>query len=101
VQVKFLGGEAPARTDPDDPFIALVSETARPVYGHPMQIVPLIGGSGPNHAFIEYLGVPVATAGIGYPGTQAHAPDENIRLDLYLKGAQHIVRILDAFSQTS
>lgn len=100
VQVNFLGGEAPARTDPDHPFITLVAETARPVYGQPMQIVPMVGGSGPNHAFIEYLGVPVATAGIGYPGTQAHAPDENIRLDLYLKGAQHIAHILDAFGKT-
>jgi di/tripeptidase len=66
-----------------------------------MQIVPMIGGSGPNHAFIEYLRLPVATAGIGYPGTQAHAPDENVRLDLYLQGTQHIVRILEAFSQAS
>jgi acetylornithine deacetylase/succinyl-diaminopimelate desuccinylase-like protein len=55
------------------------------------------GGSGPNHAFIEYLGVPIATAGIGYPGTQAHAPNENIRLEDYVKGAKHIARILSAF----
>ena len=99
VQIEFLGGEAPARTDPDDPFIALVVEAARPVYGQPMQVVPMTGGSGPNHAFIEYLNVPVATAGIAYPGTQAHAPNENVRLDLYLKGAKHIARILEAFGK--
>jgi acetylornithine deacetylase/succinyl-diaminopimelate desuccinylase-like protein len=39
-----------------------------------------------------------ATAGIGYPGTQGHAPNENVRLDLYLKGAKHIARILSAFA---
>ncbi len=97
VNIKFLGGEEPARTDPDDPFVALVVETARPVYGHPMQIVPMSGGSGPNHAFVHYLHLPVVTAGIGHPGSQAHAPNENIRLDLYLKGAKHIARILKEF----
>jgi acetylornithine deacetylase/succinyl-diaminopimelate desuccinylase-like protein len=98
VKINFLGGENPARTDPDDPFVALVVEAARPVYGHPMQIIPMSGGSGPNHAFVHHLHLPVVSAGIGYPGSQGHAPNENIRLDLYLKGAMHIVRILKGFS---
>src|SRR4030066_806863 len=84
IKVKFLGGEKPARTDPDDLFVSLWVETARPVYGHPMQIIPLSGGSGPNHAFANFLNLPVVTDGVGYPGSQAHAPNENIRLDLYL-----------------
>lgn len=98
VQITFLGGEAPARTDPNHPFVDLVIRTAEPVYGHPMQIEPMLGGSGPNHAFIHYLNLPVVTAGLGYPGTQAHAPNENIRLDLYLKHAKHVVRILSGFA---
>ncbi len=52
VQITFLGGEPPARTDPDDPFVNLVVDTARDVYGKPMQLVPMVGGSGPNHAFV-------------------------------------------------
>ena len=97
VQVTLLGGEAPARTDPNDPFIDLVVRTAEPVFGMPMQVVPMTGGSGPNHPFIHELGLPVATAGAGYPGTLAHAPNENIRLDLYLKHAKHMARILTEF----
>jgi len=97
IKINYLGGEAPARTDPDDPFIQLVVNTALPVYGSPMQIIPMSGGSGPNHAFIHHLKLPVATAGVGYPGSQAHAPNENIRLDLYLKGAMHIARIIQEF----
>jgi acetylornithine deacetylase/succinyl-diaminopimelate desuccinylase-like protein len=64
-----------------------------------MQIIPMIGGSGPNHVFIHELKLPVVTAGVGHPGSQAHAPNENIRLDLYLKHAKHIVRILSAFAE--
>lgn len=94
VQIEYLGGEAPARTDPDDPFIKLVVETAGEVYGAPMQLVPLVGGSGPNAPFIHDLGLPVATAGLGYPDTRGHAPNENIRLDLYLKHAKHMARLM-------
>lgn len=98
VEITFLGGEHPARTNPAHPFIALVARTAEPVYGKPMQLVPMVGGSGPNYPFIQYLHVPIATAGIAYPGTRGHAPNENVRLDLYLKGAKHIVRILKEFA---
>jgi acetylornithine deacetylase/succinyl-diaminopimelate desuccinylase-like protein len=97
VEIRFLGGEAAGRTDPDDPFLRLVAETAADVFGAPMRIVPMTGGSGPNHVFIHELGVPVATAGLGHPDSRVHAPDENIRIDLYLKHARHMTRMLRAF----
>lgn len=97
VEITYLGGEAPARTDPDDPFVTLVVEAANEVYNRPMQIVPMVGGSGPNHTFVHNLNLPIATAGVGYPGSNTHAPNENVRLDLYLLGAKHIARILEAF----
>jgi len=100
VKIKFLGGERPARTDPNDPFVRLVVEAAQDVYGVQQQIIPMAGGSGPNYVFQEYLHVPIVSAGVGYPGSQAHAPNENVRLDLYLKGAKHIARILEDFGKS-
>lgn len=99
IQINFLGGEPPALTDPDDPFVDLIVKTAEPVYGKPMQIVPLIGGSGPNYPFVHILGLAVVTAGAGYPGSLVHAPNENIRLDLYLKHAKHMARLFTEFGQ--
>jgi len=99
VQVELLGGEAPARTDPDDPFIKLVCDTALEVYGKPMALLPLVGGSGPNYPFVHDLGLPVATAGLGHPDGRGHAPNENIRLDLYLKHAKHMARLMAAFGR--
>ncbi len=99
IQVTDLGGDFPARTDPDDPFIQLVTRTAEAVFGVPMQIVPMTGGSGPSYPFVHDLHLPVASAGLGHPDTRAHAPNENIRLDLYLKHARHMVRILTEFGQ--
>jgi acetylornithine deacetylase/succinyl-diaminopimelate desuccinylase-like protein len=99
VMIADLGGDSPARTDPDDPFIQLVTKTAEEVYEMPMQLVPLIGGSGPSHPFVHDLGLPVATAGLGHPDTRAHAPNENIRIDLYLKHARHMARVFKEFSK--
>ena len=99
VLITYLGGEPPARTDPDDPFIKLVVDTASDVYKAPMQLVPLTGGSGPNYPFVHDLGLPVATAGLGYPDTRAHAPNENIRVDLYLQHAKHMARLITEFAK--
>jgi acetylornithine deacetylase/succinyl-diaminopimelate desuccinylase-like protein len=98
VKITDLGGDAPARTDPDDPFINIVVETAQEVYDKPMTLVPMVGGSGPSHSFVHELGLPVATAGMGYPDTRTHAPNENIRIDLYLKHARHMVRVIREFA---
>jgi acetylornithine deacetylase/succinyl-diaminopimelate desuccinylase-like protein len=99
VQIEFLGGETAARTDPNDPFVKVVMDAAEEVYEYPMQIVPTVGGSGPNHPFVHDLGLPVASAGLGYPDTKAHAPNENIRIDLYLKHARHMARVIKEFSK--
>ena len=65
----------------------------------PMTLVPMVGGSGPSHPFVHELGLPVATGGLGYPDTRAHAPNENIRVDLYLKHAQHMERVISEFAK--
>ena len=99
VQIQYLGGEPAARTDPDDPFVKVVMDAVEEIYEFPMQIVPTVGGSGPSHPFVHDLGLPVATAGLGYPDTKAHAPNENIRIDLYLKHARHMARVIKEFSK--
>jgi len=98
IEINYLGGGPAARTDPDDPFIKKVLETAYQVYGTEMKIIPLSGGSGPNYPFVHDLGLPVATAGLDYPDSRAHAPNENIRIDLYLKHARHMATLILEFS---
>jgi acetylornithine deacetylase/succinyl-diaminopimelate desuccinylase-like protein len=100
VKINYIGGEAPGRVDPDDPFIQLVVNTAKDVYGVPQDVVPMSGGSGPNHAFLHFLKLPIAAAGLGYPGNQVHAPNENIREDLYVKATQHVTRIISEYAKS-
>jgi acetylornithine deacetylase/succinyl-diaminopimelate desuccinylase-like protein len=94
VQIEFLGGEPPARTDPNDPFLRMVAETAEEIYGVPMLVTPMSGGSGPNHPFVKLLKVPVATAGISHDDSRAHAPNENIVIDNLVAGIRHTTRIM-------
>ncbi len=98
-QITYLGGEAAARTDPDDDFVRTVVKSAEEVYEFPMELVPMVGGSGPSYPFVHDLGLPVATAGLGYPDTKAHAPNENMRVDLYLKHARHMARAIKEFAK--
>lgn len=99
VQIKFLGGGRPAKVDPDDPFVKLTNETAVDVYGKEPTVAPIIGGSGPNYPFIHVLNLPLVAAGIGYPGGNAHAPNENIRHEDLVLGIKHTARIIEHFGR--
>lgn len=99
IEIIDLGCEAPGRSDPDHPFLQLVAEAAIDVYGRRQLIAPMTGGSGPYHAFLHHLHVPIATAGIGYPGQHMHAPDEHFRLTDFLNGTRHVARILPRFAE--
>ena len=94
VEIVNLGGNPPAKTDPDHPAVKLAVEAARDVYEKPTRVIPMIGGSGPNYMFQAYLGVPIISSGAGDAESGAHAPNESISLDLYVKGAKHFARIL-------
>ena len=99
IQITYLGGGPAARTDPNDPFVRLVLSTGKDVYGTDMRVIPISGGSGPNYPFVHDLGLPVATAGLGDPDSRAHAPNENVRLDLYLKHSKHMAYLIKEFAE--
>jgi len=57
-----------------------------------------MAGTGPLHPFADTLGLPTADCGVGYPESRIHAPDENIRLADFVRGAQHVAAILERFA---
>lgn len=87
-------GENPARTPLDHPFARLVADAAFEVYGQPATLVPTMAGSGPMFSFSDTLGLPVASAGAGYPDSRAHAPNENIRLADFANAVKHVAAIV-------
>ena len=99
IKVTALGGGRPSKTDVGHPFVRLVVDSAKDVYGAPMQITPITGGSGPNFIVEDALKVPIVSLGIGYMGAGAHSPNENIRIEDYLKSAKHLVRVLGEYGE--
>jgi acetylornithine deacetylase/succinyl-diaminopimelate desuccinylase-like protein len=99
IEIVNLGGNPPAKTDPDHPAVRMAVEAAEDVYEKPTLVIPMIGGSGPNFIFQKYLGVPIISSGAGDSETQAHAPNESISLDLYIKGAKHFARLLNLMGE--
>lgn len=100
IEVVYIGGQRPGRVNPQHPLVRLAADTAREVYGKEPAIVPLVGGSGPIYPFVAGLRQPVVTCGVGYPGTRAHAPDENLRISDLLLGAKHTARFCSALAET-
>jgi acetylornithine deacetylase/succinyl-diaminopimelate desuccinylase-like protein len=96
IEIRYLGGQRPGRVDPHHPLVTLAGDIARDVYGKEPALIPMVGGSGPIHPFVVGLGVPVVTAGCGYPGSRVHAPNENLRLSDLTLGARHTARYLAA-----
>lgn len=94
-------GEAPGRTSLDDPFVALVVETARAAYGREPIVRVSSAGTGPAAPFADVLRVPFATAGCAYPGSRAHAPDEHIRIADFETGKLHTALVIAAMASQS
>ena len=99
VEITRLGAMWPAKAEGDNPFVRLTARAGEEVYGKSTVMYPLTGGSTPIYAFAGPLGIPVVAAGVGYPGSRTHAPDEHVRLDHFLDASRHIARVLDGFAR--
>ncbi|OGO52554.1 MAG: hypothetical protein A2148_08670 [Chloroflexi bacterium RBG_16_68_14] len=99
IEVFAAEGEYPARSAADHPFVELVRRTAREVYGQEPVTYPNGAGTQPLHPMMSLLGVPMASAGIGYPDGRAHAPDENIRLSDFVLGTKHVAAIIEGLAE--
>ena len=100
VEFEVLGAEKAGKTPVNNAFVQQVVHNAEDIYGVPMQIVPMSGGSGPNAIVLDALKLPIVMAGIGYEGAQIHSPNEHIIMDYYIKGTKHIVRIVKDFAES-
>jgi len=93
-----LGAMWPSQVSGDHPLVALTMRAGEEVYGRPSLVNPMGGGSSPVYAFAGPLGIPVVTAGVGYPNNRTHAPDEHVRVGDFLNAARQIARVLDGFA---
>ena len=98
VEIGNMHGTRPYRTGIGSDWAGLVIDAARDSYASEPVVYPTMAGSGPMYDFGATLGIPVASAGIDHPSHKIHAPNENIRVDDFLKGARHIALVMQRFS---
>jgi len=96
-----LHGMYPAGyTKPNENIVQASIKAAEKVYGVKPQLLPLSSGSGPYYYIANYIGIPLTGAGVGYYDSRAHAPNENIRIEDFVKGIKHVALTITGFSKT-
>jgi acetylornithine deacetylase/succinyl-diaminopimelate desuccinylase-like protein len=68
---------AATRLNPDDPWVQWVIESMRLTTGKKPALLPNLGGTVPNHAFANVLGLPTLWIPHSYPACAQHAPNEH------------------------
>ena len=66
------------RLDSDHPSVAFAAASLNQTLGHPPMLLPNLGGTIPNDAFSDILGMPTVWVPHSYAGCQQHAPDEHV-----------------------
>jgi acetylornithine deacetylase/succinyl-diaminopimelate desuccinylase-like protein len=85
VEIRPVGGVAPALTPVDHPAMSALRTAIERVWGTP----PLFtreGGSGPEEALGRVLDAPVLYLGISLPDDRYHAPNERMVMTQFWKG---------------
>lgn len=100
VEVQVLeDGLMPARTDPNAAIVRAVRGALEDVHARPPVIYPTSAGSGPMYELCQAYGIDVASAGVGWYGSRAHAPDESVRLADLFAGIRWVGRLFERFAR--
>ncbi|MEO9295758.1 MAG: M20/M25/M40 family metallo-hydrolase [Nitrososphaera sp.] len=97
VEVRFIHGEAAARTSIGDPFVKRVAEAAKESFGDVILSVSS-AGTGPMYSFVKVLKSPCISVGSTYIFARIHSPNEFARIDLLNKCTKCIGRIMEKFA---
>lgn len=86
VRVQVLRTSPPTRLDPDDPWVSWAKTTISAAVQTDVAIVPNLGGTVPNDAFSDILGLPTLWIPHSYPGCKQHAADEHLPMSIAQEG---------------
>lgn len=85
-------------TKPGEAIVKASIDAAEQAYGLKPHLTPMAAGSGPIYVFTDITRIPMTGAGVGYYGSRVHAPNENIRVEDFIKGVKHVALTLIEFT---
>ncbi|HSS69436.1 MAG TPA: M20 family metallopeptidase [Casimicrobiaceae bacterium] len=88
IEVTIDEGNAATRLSPDHPWVRWAAASIERTTGKKPAILPNLGGTLPNDAFAELLGLPTIWIPHSYPGCSQHAPNEHLLASVALEGLQ-------------
>ena len=100
ITIKNWGREHPYWGPVDAPIVDAASRASEAVYGQKPLRLFSSPGTAPQYQVCNPQKLPMVAIGYGHPDARAHAPDENVRLDLMPKAAMVLGRFFDEFSRT-
>ncbi|WP_193334796.1 M20/M25/M40 family metallo-hydrolase [Devosia beringensis] len=95
VEVVTYGSMLPSKTPLDDPWGVLIQEAILEARGEAPLVYPCAGGSLPDYVFTKILGVPAFVMPYANADEANHAPNENLEIELFLKGIRTGAALLD------
>lgn len=101
IEIKFIHGEAAARTPIDQPFVKQVADSAAETFGIEPIISVSSSGTGPMHSFVKVLGTPCISIGSTSIYARIHSPNEFARIDLLNKATRCIAAVIENFGKQS
>jgi len=99
IEVVEQGSTDPAKTPINDRFVQTVIKAAEKVYAKKAVVYLTSEASGPMHLFLNFLGCPVVSVGCSHPDSREHAPNENIKVEDFIKGTKFMAAILHNFGK--
>lgn len=98
IEITAFSMESPVRSQPGFALGRAAIEAAQEVFTSPPAVAPMMIATGPMHVIAKGLGIPtVSPAGVCRPSSDIHAPNENCRVEDYLKIIEYTVTYLDRF----
>jgi acetylornithine deacetylase/succinyl-diaminopimelate desuccinylase-like protein len=94
IEITYAEGEKAARTSPKEPISIAALEAAKLAFDKKPVVVLSSAGTGPMYLFKS----PCVAIGGGHSKSQAHAPNENLRLDLFNKGMKWVAETVRIFA---
>lgn len=85
--------EPPYKISVKEPMAQAVITAALQVWGK----MPIVNGVSAEGTILQHVWIPCVLTGFANPGANLHAPDENIRVEDFLRGIKYAAAIMYAF----
>ena len=100
IKVTKIGSCEASKTPPEDPFVGFVVRKLKEVYGSAPVILPVMAGTSPMYVIRNWLKVPAVSAGgVGYPESNIHSPNENIRISDFVRSVKFYATLITSSAE--